>query len=486
MMDKRIAVLLGLGTLFTTGCEVGPKYVEPTALPSPPAFKESLPPNATDSSDWKTADPKDQVERGKWWVIFGDARLNNFEEQLTQANQNLQLAEARLRQARAAIRFNRASQFPSISLSPSILNERDSGNQPYFSQSLVNNGTGNFVFPLELSYEVDLWGRVRRSVTAAKEEAQSSAGDVEAAKLSLHAELARDYFGVRSADLQERLLQDTVKTYEHALKVTEDRYKGGAAPRADVEQAHTQLQSARVLETDIVQARANYEHAIAVLVGKTPAQLSIAPDTDYVLQPPLIPVGVAGTLLERRPDVAAAERRVAAANEQIGIAKAAYFPQVTISAAAGFQSTQASNWFSWPSRLWAVGPSVSQVIYDGGRRRAVSESARDNYDATVAIYRQDSLTAFEEVEDNLVALSVLAKEVEHQRTATASAEKALDLFTKRYQDGVDTYLQVVTSQTTALQNEQNDIDLRQREMDASVLLVKAIGGGWDVSQLPNY
>ena len=485
-MDKRIAVLLGLGTLFTTGCEVGPKYVKPTALPSPPAFKESLPPNATDSSDWKTADPKDQVERGKWWVIFGDARLNDFEEQLTQANQNLQLAEARLRQARAAIRFNRASQFPSINLSPSILNERDSGNQPYFSQSLVNNGTGNFVFPLELSYEVDLWGRVRRSVTAAKEEAQSSAGDVEAAKLSLHAELARDYFDVRSADLQERLLQDTVKTYEHALKVTEDRYNGGAAPRADVEQAHTQLQSARVLETDIVQARANYEHAIAVLVGKTPAQLSIAPDTDYVLQPPLIPVGVAGTLLERRPDVAAAERRVAAANEQIGIAKAAYFPQVTISAAAGFQSTQASNWFSWPSRLWAVGPSVSQVIYDGGRRRAVSESARDNYDATVAIYRQDSLTAFEEVEDNLVALSVLAKEVEHQRTATASAEKALDLFTKRYQDGVDTYLQVVTSQTTALQNEQNDIDLRQREMDASVLLVKAIGGGWDVSQLPNY
>ena len=485
-MDKRIAVLLGLGTLFTTGCEVGPKYVKPTALPSPPAFKESLPPNATDSSDWKTADPKDQVERGKWWVIFGDARLNDFEEQLTQANQNLQLAEARLRQARAAIRFNRASQFPSINLSPSILNERDSGNQPYFSQSLVNNGTGNFVFPLELSYEVDLWGRVRRSVTAAKEEAQSSAGDVEAAKLSLHAELARDYFDVRSADLQERLLQDTVKTYEHALKVTEDRYNGGAAPRADVEQAHTQLQSARVLETDIVQARANYEHAIAVLVGKTPAQLSIAPDTDYVLQPPLIPVGVAGTLLERRPDVAAAERRVAAANEQIGIAKAAYFPQVTIGAAAGFQSTQASNWFSWPSRLWAVGPSVSQVIYDGGRRRAVSESARDNYDATVAVYRQDSLTAFEEVEDNLVALSVLAKEVEHQRTATASAEKALDLFTKRYQDGVDTYLQVVTSQTTALQNEQNDIDLRQREMDASVLLVKAIGGGWDVSQLPSY
>jgi NodT family efflux transporter outer membrane factor (OMF) lipoprotein len=486
MIDKRVTVLLALGTVFATACEIGPKYVKPPALPSPPALKEPLPSNTTTLSDWKTADPKDQMGRGKWWVIFGDDRLNDFEDQLIRANQNLQLAEARLRQARAAIRFNRASQFPSISLSPSILNERDSANMPYFNQSLVNNGTGNFVFPLELSYEVDLWGRVRHSVTAAKEKAQSSAGDVEVAKLSLHAELARDYFGLRSADLQERLLQETATTFEHALKITEDRYNGGAAPRADVEQARTQLQSARVLETDIVQARANYEHAIAVLVGKTPAQFSIAPDKDYVLQPPRIPVGVAGTLLERRPDVAAAERRVAAANEQIGIAKVAYFPQVTIGAAAGFQSAQASTWFSWPSRLWAVGPSVSQVIYDGGRRRAVSEGARANYDATVAIYRQDSLTAFQEVEDNLVALNVLAKEFKQQRSATASAERALDLFTKRYQDGVDTYLQVVTSQTTALQNERNEIDLHQREMDASVLLVKAIGGGWEVSQLPNY
>src|SRR6202012_3860060 len=422
----------------------------------------------------------------KWWMIFGDAQLNDFEDQLTQANQNLQIAESRLRQARAAIRFNRASLFPSISLSPSILNERDSANQPYFNQSLVNNGTGNFIFPLELSYEVDLWGRVRRSVAAAKEEAQSAAGDVETAKLSLHAELARDYFGLRSADLQERLLQDTVKTYEHALKLTEDRYNGGAAPRADVEQARTQLEAAQVAETDIVQSRANYEHAITVLVGKTPAEVTIAPINNFVLRPPSIPVGIAGTLLERRPDVASAERRVAAANEQIGIAKAAYFPQVTIGAAAGLQSTQASNWFSWPSRLWAVGPSVSQVIYDGGRRRATTEAARANYDAAVALYRQESLTAFQEVEDNLTALSVLAKEVEQQTRATAAAEKTLDLFNRRYRDGVDTYLQVVTSETTALQNERNDIELRRREMDASVLLVKAVGGGWDASQLPKY
>jgi NodT family efflux transporter outer membrane factor (OMF) lipoprotein len=427
MIDKRATVLLALGTLIATGCEVGPKYVKPPALSAPPALTEALPPNATDSADWKTAVPNDQAERGKWWVIFRDAQLNDFEDQLTQANQNLQVAEARLRQARAAIRFNRASLFPSISLSPSILNERDSANQPYFNQSLVNNGTGNFIFPIELSYEVDLWGRVRRSVAAAKEETQAAAGDVETARLSLHAELARDYFGLRSADLQERLLQDTVKAYEHALNVTEDRYNGGAAPRADVEQARTQLQSARVLETDIVQVRSNYEHAIAVLVGKIPAQFAIAPDKDFVLQPPQIPLGVAGTLLERRPDVAAAERRVAAANEQIGIAKAAYFPQVTIGAEAGFQSTGASSWFNWPSRLWAVGPSVSQVIYDGGRRRAISEGARANYDTTVALYRQNSLTAFQEVEDNLVALNVLAKEVEQQKTATAVRRKSTGL-----------------------------------------------------------
>jgi len=485
MKNVYSVALLATATLFGTGCMVGPKYVKP-AFPSPSAFKEALPPNATNTSDWKVANPNDQAERGKWWVIFGDTQLNDLEDQLTQANQNLQLAEARLRQARAAIRLTRASEFPSISLSPSILNERNSQNQPYLSPALVNNGTGNFTFPFELSYEVDLWGRVRRSVNAAKEETQAAAGDVETAKLSLHAELARDYYGLRSADLQEQLLGDTVTAYARALKLTEDRYSGGAAPRADVEQARTQLEAAQVAETDIVQIRANYEHAIAVLVGKTPAEVTIAPINNFVLRPPSIPVGIAGTLLERRPDVASAERRVAAANEQIGIAKAAYFPQVTIGAAAGLQSTQASSWFDWPSRLWAVGPSVSQVIYDGGRRRATTEAALANYDATVALYRQDSLTAFQEVEDNLIALSELAKEVEQQSRATAAAEKTLDLFTRRYQDGVDTYLQVVTSETTALQNERNDIELRRREMDASVLLVKAVGGGWDTSQLPKY
>lgn len=485
-MSNRCAIALAtIVTIFATGCMVGPKYVKP-AMPTPPAFKEALPPNATSGADWMVAGPNDQAVRGKWWLIFGDPELDALEGQLIQANQDLQIAEARLRQARAAIQFNRASELPSVSFSPSILNERVSENQPYFNRALANNGTGNFIFPLQLSYEVDLWGRIRRTVNAAKEETQAAAGDVETAKLSLQAELGRDYFDLRSADLEEKLLADTVTAYARALKLTEDRYNGGAAPRAEVEQARTQLESAQVAETSIIQFRANYEHAIAVLIGKTPAEFSINAQEDFVLRPPTVPVGVAATLLERRPDVAASERRLAAASEQIGIAKSAYFPQVMIGAAAGLQSTQASTWFNWPSRLWAVGPSVSQVIFDGGRRRATSAAALANYDAAVALYRQNSLSAFQEVEDNLIALTVLATEVEQQGRATAAAERTLDLFTRRHKDGADTYLQVVTSQTTALQNERNDIELRRREMEASVLLIKAVGGGWDASQLPKY
>jgi len=478
-------VVFWVATSALVGCKVGPKYVRPQ-VPSPPAFKEALPSNVDASAEWKAATPGDQVPRGQWWLIFGDTQLSSLEEQVAQANQNLALAEARLREARAAIRFNKAAEYPSIQIALSIINERESANQPYFNKALSNNGTGNFTFPLEFSYEVDLWGRVRRSVAAAREAAQATAGDAEAAKLSLQAEMARDYFELRSADLQKHLLEDTVHTYERAVALTEKRYNGGAAPRADVEQARTQLEDARVAETDVTQQRAGYEHAIAVLVGKPPSAVTIPVEIGYQLKPPPIPAGVAGTLLERRPDIAAAERRVAEANERIGIAKAAYFPQVTIGASAGFEGTQATNWFSWPSRFWAVGPTISQVVFDGGRRSAVFEGTRAEYDATVAQYRQDSLTAFQEVEDNLVALSTIEKEREQQARATIAAERALDLFTKRYRDGVDTYLQVVTSQTTALQNERNGIDLQRRQMDASVLLVKAVGGGWDSTQLPKY
>jgi NodT family efflux transporter outer membrane factor (OMF) lipoprotein len=329
-----------------------------------------------------------------------------------------------------------------------------------------------------------LWGRVRRTVSASREEAQASAGDLQTANLSLHAELAVDYFELRSADDQKQLLDNTVAAYTDALKLTQNRFEGGAAPKSDVAQAQTQLDGARVQDTDITVTRAQFEHAIATLIGKPPAEFSIAPAPSTVMELPVIPVGLPATLLERRPDIAAGERRVAEANDQIGIARAAFFPTLVLGAAGGFSGTSITNWLNWPSRMWAVGPQLSQTIFDAGRRRAVSEGATANYDATVASYRQTTLTAFQEVEDNLAALRILEKESQQQKEATTSAEESLQLFTNRYQGGVDNYLQVITAQTVLLTNQRNDIDIERRRMDASVLLVKAIGGGWDTSQLP--
>jgi NodT family efflux transporter outer membrane factor (OMF) lipoprotein len=464
---------------------VGPKYVKPTA-PTAPGFKEQPPESFKESDGWKTAQPGDQALRGKWWETFGDPQLNALEEEVTVSNQDLKVAEARFRQARAMIRFNRSAEFPTISTSPSVVNERDSANQAYFPQSLANNGTGSFTLPFDLSYEVDLWGKIRRTVSASREEAQASAADLQTANLSLHAELAVDYFELRSADVQEQLLNDTVKAYTDALDLTQNRFDGGAAPKSDVAQAQTQLDGARVQDTDITVMRAQYEHAIATLIGKPPAQFSITPAPKTALQLPVIPVGLPASLLERRPDIAAGERRVAEANDQIGIARAAFFPSLVLGAEGGFAGTTITNWFNWPSRMWAVGPQMSQTIFDAGRRRAVSEGATANYDGTVASYRQTTLTAFQEVEDNLAALRILEKEAQQQQEATTSAEESLQLFTNRYEGGVDNYLQVITAQTVLLANQRNDIDIERRRMDASVLLVKAVGGGWDASLLPKF
>jgi NodT family efflux transporter outer membrane factor (OMF) lipoprotein len=482
-VKRRLAFAIGSVSLLLTGCMVGPKYVKPT-VPMAPAFKEQPPASFKESDGWKPAQPGDQTLRGKWWEIFGDPQLNELEEEVTQSNQDLKVAEARFRQARAMIRFNRSAEFPTISTSPSIVNERDSANQPYFPSSLANNGTGDFNLPFDFSYEVDLWGRVRRTVSASREEAQASAADLQTSNLSLHAELAADYFELRSADDQKRLLDDTVKAYSDALQLTQNRFEGGASPRSDVAQAKTQLDGARVSDTDITVMRAQYEHAIATLIGKPPADFNIAPAPDTPLRLPVIPVGLPTSLLERRPDIAAGERRVAEANDQIGIARAAYFPSLILGATGGFTGTSIMNWLNWPSRMWAVGPQLSETLFDGGRRRAVSESATANYDGTVASYRQTTLTAFQEVEDNLAALRILETEAQQQQQATASAADALQLFTNRYVGGVDNYLQVITAQTVLLTNQRNDIDIKRRRMDASVLLVKAIGGGWDTTQLP--
>src|SRR6202522_1943486 len=485
MKARLIPFLLSMVTIFVGGCMVSPKYVKPT-VPMAPEFKKQPPESFKEADGWKPAQPGDQGLRGKWWEIFGDSQLNALEEELTLSNQDLKVAEARLRQARATIRFNRSQEFPTISTSPSIANERLSANQPYFPQALANNGTGAYTLPIDLSYEVDLWGKIRRTVSASKEEAQASAADLQTANLSLHAELAVDYFELRNADVQEQLLDDTVKAYADALKLTQSRFDGGAAPKADVAQAKTQLDGARVQDTDVTVMRAQYEHAIATLIGKPPAEFSITPSPKTALQLPAIPIGLPASLLERRPDIAAGERRVAEANDQIGIARAAFFPSLVLGATSGFTGTLVTNWFNWPSRMWAVGPQMSQMIFDAGRRRDVSEGAIANYDGTVASYRQTALAAFQEVENNLAALRILEKEARQQQEATASAQESLQLFTNRYEGGVDNYLQVITAQTTLLTNQRNEIDIERRRMDASVLLIKAIGGGWDTTQLPKY
>jgi NodT family efflux transporter outer membrane factor (OMF) lipoprotein len=466
--------------LLLSGCMVGPKYKTPVA-PVPSGYKEAFPDSFKEGDGWKTAQPGDETLRGNWWEIFGDPELNRLEERLTVDNQNLKAADARFREARAMIRFNRASEFPTISTGPGISSERVSGNRPFFTTQPP--ASGDFVLPFDLSYEVDLWGRVRRTVNAAREEAQATAADLETARLSLHAELAYDYFEMRAADSQKKLLDDTVKAYTDALRLTTTRYEGGASPKLDVTQAQTQLDAAQVADTDTGVLRAQYEHAIAALVGKAPADfgLTFAP---IDLQVPLIPTGVPAQLLERRPDIAAMERRMAVANEQMGIAKAAYYPTVTLSAVAGFEGSSLLNLLTWPSRLWAVGPALSQTLFDAGRRHATSDAALAGYDAAVADYRETILTAFQQVEDNLAAERILAQESRQQKDAVAAAQQSLEISTNRYTGGVDTYLQVITAQTIALSNERNNVDILRRRMDASVLLIKALGGGWNVANLP--
>jgi NodT family efflux transporter outer membrane factor (OMF) lipoprotein len=484
-MKRALPITIAAALLLLSGCMVGPNYKTPSAILAP-SFKEATPTSFAEQDGWKPGQPSDTKLKGDWWTLFQDARLNELEAQVDTANQSLKSAEANFRAARAQIGFARSNEAPTIGVEPSIAAVRDSANEPYFPSTLANNGEGNFVLPVDLNYEIDLWGRIRRGVTSAREQAQASDADLESARLSLHAELALDYFGLRSADAQEKLLDDTVTAYESAVQLTSDRFEGGAAPQSDLAQARTQLDQARVQRTDVEVQRTQYEHAIAVLIGKPPAELTLPPiPIDQAAQVmPDIPGVMPAALLERRPDIAADERRMASANEQIGIAQAAFYPTLSLSAIAGFQGTSALNWFTWPSRFWAVGPGMSETLFDAGRRRATKNITIANYDATVADYRQTALTAFQQVEDNLAALRILEKEARQQHEATASAEQSLDLFQTRYEGGVDTYLQVVTWQTAALNNQRNDLDILQRRLDASVLLVKALGGGWDTTQIP--
>jgi NodT family efflux transporter outer membrane factor (OMF) lipoprotein len=478
---KSISVSLVVLALFAAGCSVGPKYQKP-AIQVPTAYKEQPPDSYKESQGWKSAQPSDTVLRGDWWTLFGDPGLSALEAQVDISNQNLKAAEARFDQARALIRVSQSQKYPTVTVGAQITSNRDSATTA-FSTARTSSNFGNFSLPIDVNYEVDAWGRVRHSIEAARTEAQATAADLETLRLSFHAEVAYDYFELRSADAEQRLLDDTVSDYRRALELTQNRFEGGAAAGSEVAQAQTQLESTRTQDADIAVRRTQLEHAIAVLVGKSPAVFSLAPKP-LDIQPPAIPVGLPSQLLERRPDIAASERRVAEANEQVGIAHAAFFPQILLGAALGLEGQSIADWLNWPSRFWAVGPSVLQTVFDGGRRRATQQSSEFNYNATVATYRETALDAFQQVEDNLAELRVLEKETQTQRAAVLAAERSLELSTNRYTGGLVTYLEVVTAQGATLANERAAVDIQRRRMDASVLLIKALGGGWDNSKLP--
>ncbi len=474
----RFALAIALALLC--GCAVGPNYKRPQT-PVAPAFTEPAPQSFTESPGWKQAQPADEALRADWWQLFANQELNQLEEQVNASNQTLKAAEAQYRQARALIQVNRAGLYPTLSTSPGLAANRASSDA---LPGARGGAYGEYTLPLDVNYELDAWGRIHRSITAARAEAQASAADIETIRLSLHAELATDYFELRSLDGQKRLLDETMVAYQRALQLTQNRYDGGLSSRAEVAQARTQLETARAQDIGVGVQRATFEHAIAVLMGRPPEGFRLE-ESPLQEPPPVIPVGVPSQLLERRPDIAAAERRAAAANEQIGIARAAFFPNLLITATGGFEGGTFVNWLTWPSRFWAVGPSMLETIFDAGKRRAQSDAAVAAYDEAVANYRQSTLSAFQEVEDNLATLRVLENQAKAQRVAVEAAEQSLALSLSQYKGGLVTYLDVVTAQTIALQNESTEVDILRRRMDASVLLIKALGGGWDAAKLPS-
>lgn len=470
--------------LLAQGCRVGPKYTVPP-MPAPPAYKE-LPESYKGSAEWKKATPLDALPRGAWWTVFNDASLNALEPQVESANQNLRAADANLRAARAEIGVRGADRFPTAGVAPYSATQRYSTTQPYFNPGQPISYSSTLQFPLQAAYEPDLWGSIHRNIEAGKEEAQASFADRVNALLSLQAELAVDYFELRIADSQQKLLNDTVAQYQNALRITTNRYNGGVAVKSDVTQAQTQLQTARVQAADVAVLRARYEHAIAALIGKAPADLSV-PFSPLPVDtaPPLIPPGLPSQLLERRPDIAAAERRAAEGNQAIGIAQAAFYPSILLGGSLGFQSTATvQSLFNPANVVYSLGPGLAYTFFDAGRRRGVKQEAVAVFDRDAANYKQTVLSAFQQVEDNLVSLRVLQDEAAQQRAATTAAEESQRIFNNRYVGGVDTYLQVITAQTTALNNQRNDLDILRRRMDATVTLVRVLGGGWDRTQLP--
>ena len=460
-------------------------------MPTPTSYKE-LTGGANDQ--WKTALPSDGELRGNWWELFKDAKLNELEPKVSVSNETVLQAGARFRQARSFVAYNRANYYPTITVGGSASVAYATRNTTTVGNNLtaVNIGgggsTGPFLgysFPLGISWEPNLWGRVTLAVQSAVSSAQASAADLENIRLSLQAELAADYFLMHGIDMEAALLRRTIEAYDRALQLTINRWNGGVSSKADVLQARTQLETTRAAATDLGVQRAAYEHAIAVLIGQPPSEFSL-PAQDILGEPPPIPPGLPSQLLERRPDIASAERQVASANSEIGLARVAYFPTMTLNGSSGLQSGFAAGPFvSAPTRSWSLGPSRPQTLLDFGRRRAEVQQSEAAYDALVAGYRQTALTAFQEVEDNLAALRILLQEATETQVAVQSAEQSLALEIDRYKAGTVSYLDVITAQTIALTNERNAVVVLQRRMNAAVQLIRALGGGWNASQLPN-
>jgi NodT family efflux transporter outer membrane factor (OMF) lipoprotein len=462
------AILLSLGGV--AACNLAPVYRVPDTGPTPVRYRED--------ADWKRAEPRDAEPRGAWWTVFNDARLAALEQQCGEANQSLKAAFARLRQARDDTRIARADLFPTITLNPQAERTRTSPNSPRFPPGYPTT-LNDFVLGADVSYEVDLWGRVRNEVTAAKANEQASAADLASLDLSLRAELAADYFTLRSQDAQAALLDKTVQDYGSANALTQNLFNGGNAALSDVAQSKTVLENARTQAQDVRLQRSQTEHAIAVLVGANPSTFHLDPDPLPLNgKAPDIDPGMPSALLERRPDVAEAERRIAAANAAIGQARAAYFPQFTFAASAGYNSTRTSNWLSAPSQFWSLGPQVSLPLFEGGRLVAATDRAKAAYAEGVANYRNTVLTAYQEVEDEIAALRRLEAESATAQAAVESTATALQQAQYRYEGGIATYLEVASAETTALQAQLAAINVRSRQLAATVMLIKALGGGW--------
>ncbi len=482
-INSRI-IVLGFACLpLLQGCMVGPKYVRP-AVQAPPAFKETADQAAPDGTTWTTAKPQDAASRGKWWEIYQEPELNALEDKLNGSNQNIAQAFQNLMAARAQVREARSSYSPTITTTPAYTRSRTSANVVGQVPGNTNLNSNNFDLPFDVSWEPDVWGRVRNTVKEYANAAQVSAADLANEKLTEQANLAEYYFELRGQDQLIDLYKQTIEAYRKSLDLTRVLGTTGIDSDQPVAQAELNLKMAEAAATNLGIARAQYEHAIALLIGQAASSFSM-PSHPLTTAVPGIPLGMPSQLLQRRPDIAAAERTMSQANALIGVETAAFYPTFSISIEGGLESSAVKNWFTWPSRFFSLGPSATQTLFDGGLRRATVAQYKAQYDADVASYRQTILTAFQQTEDSLASQRILAKQLQQQQDVITAAQRYYNLSLVRYRTGVDTYLNVFTAQSSLLTDQQTQVTLRVQQMTSSVQLIEALGGGWDTTQLPS-